>query len=726
MHASTVTQRALGEVLVPKGFEFDRGISGEEREAVLSRIMLLPAWLDQQLEASNLDVKKLEGFDGFYRLRVGDVRVLFQRLGSNVVVHRVARRGDVYGGIDSLILVRSGQGLRVLIARPPSPSPSPTARRPPVTRPATLGVVQNPLTPFTDDQLREIGLAPEAVEQLRRVPADMFPEDPLGAIGVDPRILRFVAELWERPGEFLARLDEGVRLDDELMRLEEEEAAARVRAQLTRASLLSIGDLVEFGALLDRPVEDWMVYLHPAQLRAVELSADGPVRVRGAAGTGKTVIALHRARRLAEELDGKVLVTTFVNSLPRVWGGLFDAFAPEVKARLDLRTVDSLGYGLYREGGGSREPIDDRKRRSILESLHASHGGALGGLSPAQLGDEFAVVLDGRSVESVDRYLELPRTGRGSRLTADARKAVWELYERFNDRLAREGLIGWDAMRREALRTLREGRARRDYAAVVVDEAQDLSEASMQLLIELAGGLPRPRLTIVGDGQQSIYPGGFSLRSIGVDVRGRSSVLRTNWRNTYWIWAAAQAFIAGESFDDLEDDEALERDDVDSPYPLRYGEPARLHVVDGGEDGEAEAVALLVAEDIAAGRDPGDCAVLHPIRRGVDKVMSKLKVLDVPVAKLDAYEGQHERSVWVGTFHRGKGLEFKHVYVVGLAAGRWPMLYRDLDEMGREEERARQVRAAFVALTRARDTLDVVCGGRVPGELERAREYFDQ
>src|SRR5262249_12029936 len=105
---------------------------------------------------------------------------------------------------------------------------------------------------------------------------------------------------------------------------------------------------------------------------------------------------------------------------------------------------------------------------------------------------------------------------------------------------------------------------------------------------------------------------------------------------------------------------------------------------------------------------------------------SALKKLDVPIGRLEKYVGRHEGTVWVGTFHRAKGLEFKRVYVAGLAGGRWPLLVRDLDDEAREEERARQVRAAFVALTRARDRLDVVCGGRVPAELERARGVLDE
>jgi Cdc6-like AAA superfamily ATPase len=715
-----------GDVLVRKGFEFDRSVSGDERDNVLSRILLLPAWFDQQLEAANLDVRRLEGADGFYRLRVGDVRAVFQRLGADVVIHRIGRRADIYEGLEALVLVRSGPGLRVLVPRQREGAPAVTERRPPLRRSATLAVVQNPLTPFADRQLHDIGLPPAAVDVVRRIPPGLFPEDALAPLVVEPRVLRLVAEMWERPAAFLDLVDRGLDVEEELLRLEEEEAAERVRAQLSRTSLLSVRDLIAFGALLERDIEDWMVYLHPSQGRAVDFSPDAPARVRGAAGTGKTVVALHRARALAEDAANPVLLTTFVKSLPKVWGGLFGTFAPEVRERLDLRTVDSVGYSIYREGGGTRQPIEDGKRRTIVEGLHAEYGGRLGGLSTGQLQEEIAVVLEGREVATMEGYLELPRTGRGSRLPRDARRAVWEVYERFRERLEKERLIGWDAMRAEALRMLRENRVTRDYAAVVVDEAQDLSEASMRLLIELAGGLPRPRLTIVGDGQQSIYPGGFSLRSLGVDVRGRSIVLRTNWRNTYWIWSAAQAFIAGEEFDDLEDEDASLRDEAETPYPLRYGEPPRLHLVDGGETGEAEAVALLVAEDVAAGRDPGDCVVLHPMRRGIDKVIAKLKVLDVPVGRLENYEGEHAGTVWVGTFHRAKGLEFKHVYVVGLSDGRWPMLFRDLDDAGRAEERARQVRAAFVALTRARDTLDVVCGGRVPAELERARDYFDE
>jgi UvrD/REP helicase N-terminal domain/UvrD-like helicase C-terminal domain len=722
--ASHVPSQPDGRVYLAKGFDFDGSTPADVREAIADRTFVLPAWADNQLHAANLDVRALEAYKGFFRLRVGSHRVVFQRLGRDVVVHRVGARADIYEGLDALRLVTSGEGLRVLARASAAPAPTVTERRPPIRRHASAPEVPNPLSSFEDAPLLELGLPAHVVKELRTLPAELEPDEVLLRSGVEARIVHFIAEVWERPGLYQSRLDGGLSLREQLEQLADEEAARRL--DLSPSSLLSIEDAAAFARLLERPVEDWMLYLHPAQLRAVMFPPDGRVRVRGGAGTGKTVVALHRARRLVELGDRNVLLTTFVRTLPKVWKGLFATFAPEIQDRIDMRNVDRLSYGIYKDGGGRGEPIEDGQRRAIVQTLHGEYGRRLGGLGAAQLEEEIDTVLEGRAVSGLDEYLALPRTGRGSSLASDLRRAVWELYERYGKRLNREGLVGWNTLRWEAAAMLHEGRVDRSYDSVVVDEAQDVSEASIRLLIELAGGLPRPRLTTVGDGQQSIYPGGFSLRSLGVDVRGRSMVLRTNWRNTLCIWRAAQAFIADEAFDDLEDDEALKRDPEETPYPVRVGEPPRLHFCHGGEKGEAEAAALLVAEDVENGFAPGDCVVLHPINRGVAKIISALKTLGVETGDLKDYAGTHQQKVWVGTFHRAKGLEFKHAYVTGLASGRWPMLFRDLDEQSREEERARQVRAAFVALTRGRDTLDVICGGRLPESLEQARWLFDE
>jgi superfamily I DNA/RNA helicase len=207
---------------------------------------------------------------------------------------------------------------------------------------------------------------------------------------------------------------------------------------------------------------------------------------------------------------------------------------------------------------------------------------------------------------------------------------------------------------------------------VVIDEAQDLTEVGIRLLAAIAGGGTRPAITIVGDGQQSLYPGGFSLRSVGIDVRGRAFALKVNWRNTFAIWQAAQAFIAGDAFDDLEDVDAVLRSPDDTPMPVRDGVPPRLHVIEGGSDQELGWLSLLVADDIEAGADPGDCAVLAPSRDLARRAAAALNAAGIRSAQMQRYRGQHGDAVWIGTFFRAKGLEFKRVYIVGLNTGAWP------------------------------------------------------
>jgi superfamily I DNA/RNA helicase len=137
-------------------------------------------------------------------------------------------------------------------------------------------------------------------------------------------------------------------------------------------------------------------------------------------------------------------------------------------------------------------------------------------------------------------------------------------------------------------------------------------------------------------------------------------------------------------------------------------------------------VAALVADDMQRGIDLADCAVLHPTNKGVEAILRSLRADGVPARKLADFQGVHGAGVHVGTFHRAKGLEFKRVYVAGLGSKSWPIMWKGTDPESREAERARQVRAAFVAMTRARDDLQVVCVGTPAEPLERARWAFEE
>lgn len=708
-----------GTVYVPRCFRWDPSIPARDREGIIDHVCRLPVWVDHQLGTDNLDVKKLGGGSGLWRLRVGAHRAIFQILTPNVVLHRVFRRREDtdYDAILAIPLVRSGDGLRTLVEDVEEPPPVPPSQKV-VVRPATRPIVQNPLSAFSDRELAEAGLGEDVVDELRRIPAELVPDRVLARLGVLEQLVALVAEMWERPDEYV-----GKKLSAELVKLEEREAAARLVSHYSASSLVPLGDARAFLALLDGEIEDWMVYLHPSQLGAVRRPLRGASRVRGAAGTGKTVVALHRARHLADETGGEILLTTFVNNLPKVWERLLASFPDAVRGQIRCRTVNQVAMQLYTKGGGTRSIVQDARRRALIREVWAVRRDQIGGLSELGLEEELDHVIIGRGLRDFDTYAQLPRTGRGTPLAVAARAAVWEAYEDYAQQMAKARLTYWPEVRRDALYVVQQGEASLQYDAVVADEAQDLGATAVQILAEISGGLPLPNLTLVGDGQQAIYPGGFSLLQMGIDVRGRATVLRTNWRNSYAIWVAAQAFIENEVFDDL-DEEVATREDGESPLPMRDGIPPGLWTAEYGQD--VALAAEVVREAIELGVDPGDTAILAPTNAQCDELRSALKRAGVASRDLARYEGVHESVVRVGTFHRAKGLEFKHAVVTGLSANAWPPKRPGLDDVARAEARARDVRAAFVAMTRARDRLDVVVASKPAAELERAAWAFNR
>ena len=248
----------------------------------------------------------------------------------------------------------------------------------------------------------------------------------------------------------------------------------------------------------------------------------------------------------------------------------------------------------------------------------------------------------------------------------------------------------------------------------------------MRLLLALDKSENHRHFLIVGDGQQSIYPGGFALREIGVDIVGRSRVLTANWRNTWSVWTAARAVMEGQEFDDLDEDVGL-RPTGDEPEPLTVGDPAELHVLRSPAE-ELELLGELVKERVSNGVDPGDVAVLVEIKRKGDDVMKALDRAGIPTHRLDRYEGDHAEGVLVGTFNRAKGLEFKEVLIPGLAAAEWPsrwFLPPDLEGDQRAERMALQLRTLFVGMSRARDRLVLLTGGKPCDAVQRAEWALD-
>jgi hypothetical protein len=626
-------------------------------------------------------------------------RVIWFRAGQTAVLLLFDRHDEAYRRASRLRVAFSGEEAIVVseAAAPVEPSEH---------RPVAPAAVRGPFDPWDDALLADVGFAPHEINLLRDARSDD------GLLGLQrylsPQSFELALQVAVASSEDEVRaLATAIHEPDEPSPDEEAfgaEVEERVRAGAE--GTVAVARPEEFEAVLTKPIEDWMVFLHPDQRRLVDRRFAGPARITGGAGTGKTVVGIHRAARLVRA-GRKVLFTTYIRTLPGVLETLYARLDPENAGRVTFAGVHSYAFGIVRTQSVRLEPqqaeaaFDEAWRRT------APRGSPLWelGLGKQYFRDEIAWIIKGRGLTNGDRekYLDSPRTGRGTPFPREIREQIWNLFLFYERRLRARNTIDFDDILRLARDRVREQGDPR-YNAVIVDEAQDLTKVGLELMSAIAGD-GEDGLLLLGDGQQSLYPGGHSLGSVGIDVRGRAAVLRLNYRNTREILSAANRVVAGRPFDDG-DDEIITLDPNERIIVSRSGEHPAICGFDSVDDHDE---AMLVSLEALAGRsdtDLGDIAVLVPTNSLARGYLARITGLGMAGQSLERYDGKPSSAVKVGTFKRAKGLEFKHVFVPRAE----PTTLRDArlageDAATHQERLDRTRRELFVAITRARDTV---------------------
>lgn len=465
-------------------------------------------------------------------------------------------------------------------------------------------------------------------------------------------------------------------------------------------------DVEELERALDFPWEKWIVFLHPAQQQWVEREYAGPARISGSAGTGKTIVALHRAVHLTRQnQDSRVLLTTFSDTLASALGTKLQNLIgnqPRLAERLEIHSMNAIGKRLYAAYWGKPKLAAQADiSQAVLEAAKAGPSLKFG--QRFMLG-EWADLVDAWQLKTWESYRDVKRLGRKTRLSEAQRRTLWAVFERVQSSLQRRGLITPAEMffqLAERMATMRQP----PFEFVVVDEAQDVSIAQLKFLAAIGAsqGQVRPNsLFFAGDLGQRIFQQPFSWKSLGVDVRGRARTLHINYRTSHQIRTRADQLL-GPDVSDVDGNIEDRRGTVS----VFNGPPPEVRSFKS-EAEEISAVADWILARLKDGLMPHELGVFVRSEAQVARAVAAVDAAGIPFSVLDEQVETASGKASVCTMHLAKGLEFRAVAVMACDDEVIPFQERIAtvaDDADLEEVYNTERNLLYVACTRARDRL---------------------
>ena len=460
-----------------------------------------------------------------------------------------------------------------------------------------------------------------------------------------------------------------------------------------------VADEDELRLALDFPWERWGVFLHPSQRAMVERSFDGPARVSGSAGTGKTVVALHRAVRLARaDPARRILLATFSEPLARELASKVKVLAPEASGIVPRITVSdwaNVADELFQLSTGRRPRIAGAEALAELIANAAAEAD-VHGFSDRFLLSEWTNVVDAWGIDGLEAYAQVPRLGRRSPLGPKQRERLWSVFDRVRSALSARGLFTRSSVYRQVAADYRV-RTDKPFGAIIVDEAQDLGPAELVFLSAITPG-HADALFFAGDLGQRIFQHPFSWKALGIDVRGRSSTLKVCYRTSRQIRGMADGLLPGA----LRDPDG-NQEDRDGTVSLFDGPAPVVSILDS-YDAEIAVVAKFLEDAISDGVAPAEIGIFVRDPASIGRARKAAQLAGV------------DSAATVALMHLAKGLEFRAVAVVACDEDSLPLQSRiedaaDEGELDDIYETERQL--LYVACTRARDRLIVT--GITPG-----------
>ena len=551
---------------------------------------------------------------------------------------------------------------------------------------------------ITDDQLLKLGV-PEA--QLRYIRSFTSVESFYQAEGTIP------ADVYE----YLSWLTEGIGIDEVLELCIEEQSVAETRTDdlaqaldmpATLKSFVVVDGEDELRRIMAEPLEKWRVFLHPTQRKIVRKNYSGAARVLGGAGTGKTVVAMHRAKQLASRLDShqRILFTTFTANLAAdIRENLKKICSLEELRKIEVIHLDAWVNQFLKESGFTAQIGYDEVIEPLWEQAVLLANNGLD-FDVNFYEEEWNRVVIAQEALSLEKYIKATRNGRGTRLDRKKRMLVWKVFDHYQNLMKEKQVRDINTAMYESTKLLQATGGRPRYAHVIVDEGQDFSDNAYRLLRALAGEEHENDLFIVGDSHQRIYRNHPTLSKCGINVRGRSSILKINYRTTEEIRRYAFALLNGISFDDLDEDVDL----GDRCQSLTHGEKPIIRNFKDARD-EFDFIVREIKKLQANGTALTDICIVARTRKLVDDYIAQLTKAGIRsyAIKRNKSDDRTFDGLRIATMHRVKGLEFKYVFVAAVNNRIVPLssAINKTDAVSEAESMTAEKCLLYVAMTRA-------------------------
>ena len=490
---------------------------------------------------------------------------------------------------------------------------------------------------------------------------------------------------------------------------------AALKRAVTQRSFKVVTDDLELQKMLNAPLEQWRVFLHPSQRKLVSIQAKGPIRVLGGAGTGKTVVAMHRAVHLAKKLiteqsNRKILFTTFTKNLASdIKANIKKIATDEQLARIEVVNIDGWVSRLLKQFNYDYKVVydSDAKRKKCWE-IGVSQAPTTPYFPDSFYQEEWRLIVQANGIKTKQEYLKVSRIGRGTSLSRLQRSLIWPVFEEYRNQLNRNQIREINDAMLDAMMLINEQQLTLPYSSIIVDEAQDMGSQAFTLLRSI---LPEQEndLFIVGDGHQRIYRNKVILGRCGINVRGRrSQKLKINYRTTEETRRFATAILENIPVDDLDG----EFDKSTDYLSLFHGDAPVVQACASFKD-ECQFIRSQIDSLTGSGEPLKNICIVSRTNSLRDNYKAAFEQVGFDAYSLSSESSDNDKpGIRFATMHRVKGLEFQYIFIAGANEGVIPLQMAITEDPVEKRDYDFNERALLhVAATRAIKGLVVTSSG---------------